>query len=376
MHTTSYWLTLPHQLMATLPYGLDDRRDGVVGLAFAMRQVAQLLLMCDRQDIGISIGAGDEGPAVGPPSPSASARQAGLVLNDLDEPRVFVLRQLSRRHRIQRAAVCDARRAGRPHPRADCRVPLRPRVSDLCGPGGRDGAGGQAGRALHPRPHHREAGGMSTRVEQRLREILRERRERSLAPGPDTITEARRPTASAKAAASPPKLQRRRKARRALVDGIGRRSPPRHRRHAGRRRDRARWGRGHRRGSLLSRQSSARSTPHRRRGGLRAGRGARIVPAWRRAGIARPRTAPPALRRSRDDRAGGRRGDVRVSRRMRVLRAARVPHPAVLPSGISARAASVGRGGGVDRRRRRGWSATTASRSTCRCSRHATSSTD
>jgi len=90
MHTTSYWLTLPRQVMATLPYSLEDRRDGVVGLAFAMRQVAQLLLMCDRQDIGISIGAGDEGPAVGPPSPSASARQAGLVLNDLDEPRVFV----------------------------------------------------------------------------------------------------------------------------------------------------------------------------------------------------------------------------------------------------------------------------------------------
>ncbi len=90
MHTTSYWLTLPRQVMASVPYSLEDRRDGIVGLAFAMRQVAQLLLMCDRQDIGISIGAGDEGPAVGPPSPSASARQAGLVLNDLDEPRVFV----------------------------------------------------------------------------------------------------------------------------------------------------------------------------------------------------------------------------------------------------------------------------------------------
>ena len=88
MHTTSYWLTLPRQVMASLPYSLEDRRDGVVGLAFAMRQVAQLLLMCDRQDIGISIGAGDEGPAVGPPS--ASTRQAGLVLTDLDEPRVFV----------------------------------------------------------------------------------------------------------------------------------------------------------------------------------------------------------------------------------------------------------------------------------------------
>ncbi|MBK5297894.1 MAG: DEAD/DEAH box helicase [Vicinamibacteria bacterium] len=80
MHTTSYWLTLPRQVMATLPFSLEDRRDGVVGLAFAMRQVAQLLLMCDRQDIGISIGAGDEGPAVG----------TGLTLQDLDEPRVFI----------------------------------------------------------------------------------------------------------------------------------------------------------------------------------------------------------------------------------------------------------------------------------------------
>jgi DEAD/DEAH box helicase domain-containing protein len=80
MHTTSYWLTLPRPVMATLPYSLDDRRDGIAGLAFAMRQVAQLLLMCDRQDIGISIGAGDEGPAVGD----------GLTLLDLDEPRIFV----------------------------------------------------------------------------------------------------------------------------------------------------------------------------------------------------------------------------------------------------------------------------------------------
>src|SRR4029453_2837166 len=32
-----------------------DRRDGVVGLAFAMKNVAQLLLMCDGHDIGLSI---------------------------------------------------------------------------------------------------------------------------------------------------------------------------------------------------------------------------------------------------------------------------------------------------------------------------------
>ena len=58
MHTTSYWLTIPAAVMQGLPYGGDDRRDGVVGLAFAMRHVAQLLLMCDGHDIGLSVDGG------------------------------------------------------------------------------------------------------------------------------------------------------------------------------------------------------------------------------------------------------------------------------------------------------------------------------
>jgi DEAD/DEAH box helicase domain-containing protein len=58
MHTTSYWLTIPSSVMQALPYGGDDRRDGVIGLAFAMKNVAQLLLMCDGHDIGLSIDGG------------------------------------------------------------------------------------------------------------------------------------------------------------------------------------------------------------------------------------------------------------------------------------------------------------------------------
>jgi DEAD/DEAH box helicase domain-containing protein len=58
MHTTSYWLTIPSSVMVALPFGGDDRRDGVVGLAFAMRNVAQLLLMCDGHDIGLSVDGG------------------------------------------------------------------------------------------------------------------------------------------------------------------------------------------------------------------------------------------------------------------------------------------------------------------------------
>jgi DEAD/DEAH box helicase domain-containing protein len=59
MHTTSYWLEIPLSIVNALPYATDDQRDGVIGLAFAMKQIAQLLLMCDARDIGLSVNAGD-----------------------------------------------------------------------------------------------------------------------------------------------------------------------------------------------------------------------------------------------------------------------------------------------------------------------------
>jgi DEAD/DEAH box helicase domain-containing protein len=83
MHTTAYWLTVPTTVMAALPYAPDDRRDGVVGLSFAMRQVAQLLLMCDRQDIGISIGSGEQGE-------ETDLTRMGQPVKLSEEPRIFV----------------------------------------------------------------------------------------------------------------------------------------------------------------------------------------------------------------------------------------------------------------------------------------------
>jgi DEAD/DEAH box helicase domain-containing protein len=55
MHTTAYWLIIPATALGLLPYAADDRRDGVLAVAYAIRQVARLLLMCDGHDIGISI---------------------------------------------------------------------------------------------------------------------------------------------------------------------------------------------------------------------------------------------------------------------------------------------------------------------------------
>ncbi len=85
MHTTSYWLEIPLPVMNALPYAADDRRDGVVGLAFAMKHVAQLLLMCDSRDVGLSVNAGDTGGDLS----RRSSDEHGRAKAD-DTPRIFI----------------------------------------------------------------------------------------------------------------------------------------------------------------------------------------------------------------------------------------------------------------------------------------------
>jgi DEAD/DEAH box helicase domain-containing protein len=80
MHTTSYWLEVPSNVLASLPYATDDRRDGIFGLAFALKQIASLMLMCDARDLGLSVNAGTHD----------TARGVGAVEGDGDVPRIFL----------------------------------------------------------------------------------------------------------------------------------------------------------------------------------------------------------------------------------------------------------------------------------------------
>ena len=82
MHTTSYWLTVPKDVLDSLPYDSESKRDGVSGMAQAMRTVAQLLLMCDRNDLGVSVNA-EADPA---PAPQAADGPRAA----LEEPRIFI----------------------------------------------------------------------------------------------------------------------------------------------------------------------------------------------------------------------------------------------------------------------------------------------
>ena len=137
MHTTSYWLTIPAAVMARCRTRADDRRDGIVGLSFAMRQVAQLLLMCDRHDIGISIDTGESEPGR-----AGQVAPARIFVYDNYPGGIGFSEPLFRMHR----ELLDA------HAAPDCRVRVRERAARVRRAGRQHGPAGQGRGAADPRP--------------------------------------------------------------------------------------------------------------------------------------------------------------------------------------------------------------------------------
>ena len=128
MHTTSFWLTLGHSLLAELPFSLSERQSGIFGLLYALGSMATLLMMCDRRDLGTAVGER-------PPSAASEINwedfaQTGKRVRDqrILRAQSLHLRRVSRRDRIQRAAVPRLRHAAEPHARTDQRVPMRKRM--------------------------------------------------------------------------------------------------------------------------------------------------------------------------------------------------------------------------------------------------------
>jgi DEAD/DEAH box helicase domain-containing protein len=58
MHTTAYWITISQELLSSLPFSISEKQDGMFGLLYALESIAALLLMCDRRDLGTTIGEG------------------------------------------------------------------------------------------------------------------------------------------------------------------------------------------------------------------------------------------------------------------------------------------------------------------------------
>jgi DEAD/DEAH box helicase domain-containing protein len=56
MHTTSYWFTIPRDLLNKLPYNEAEIIDGLSGLAYCLYHLSAMILMADVRDIDRCIG--------------------------------------------------------------------------------------------------------------------------------------------------------------------------------------------------------------------------------------------------------------------------------------------------------------------------------
>ena len=88
MHTTAFWVTLQHELLAGLPFTLSERQSGIFGLVYALASMATLLLMCDRRDLGTAVG--ERPPFGGAETEWQEFSHAAGVEKELFEPNLYL----------------------------------------------------------------------------------------------------------------------------------------------------------------------------------------------------------------------------------------------------------------------------------------------
>ena len=88
MHTTTFWVTLEHELLAGLPFTLSERQSGIFGLVYALASMATLLLMCDRRDLGTAVG--ERPPSAGADIEWQEFATATSIERELFEPNLYL----------------------------------------------------------------------------------------------------------------------------------------------------------------------------------------------------------------------------------------------------------------------------------------------
>jgi ATP-dependent helicase YprA (DUF1998 family) len=54
-HTTAFWFTIPREIWIESPFDSEEKIDGVRALAYALRSMAVIHLMCDLRDLGVAV---------------------------------------------------------------------------------------------------------------------------------------------------------------------------------------------------------------------------------------------------------------------------------------------------------------------------------
>ena len=93
MHTTAWWLTVPSEVLQTLPYTPEQRVNGIFGLAYLLHHISPLYMMCDIHDVGVSIGDNTTGESLPPrdlPTQVTANDDFPVVRTEDFEPNIFI----------------------------------------------------------------------------------------------------------------------------------------------------------------------------------------------------------------------------------------------------------------------------------------------
>lgn len=93
MHTTAYWLTIPADLFASLPFPPEAKVNGLFGLAYLLHHVSPLFMMCDLHDVGVSIGDDLSGESIPPrniPQKIIPDAASAICLQPSFTPNIFI----------------------------------------------------------------------------------------------------------------------------------------------------------------------------------------------------------------------------------------------------------------------------------------------
>jgi DEAD/DEAH box helicase domain-containing protein len=91
MHTTGFWLTVKNEVLQSLDFANEEKLEAVSGIAYLVKQISPVILLCDTRDLGVAI---EDNLTKEPLHPGAlksmNRAQADMACADRFEPNIFI----------------------------------------------------------------------------------------------------------------------------------------------------------------------------------------------------------------------------------------------------------------------------------------------
>lgn len=91
MHTTGFWLTVKNEVLQSLDFANEEKLEAVSGIAYLLRQISPVILLCASRDVGVAI----EDNLTKEPLQAGALKgmmrgQADMAFVDRFEPNIFI----------------------------------------------------------------------------------------------------------------------------------------------------------------------------------------------------------------------------------------------------------------------------------------------